>query len=617
MGFLRRKKTEDFDDGEWADLDKLLSKEELSEKMSEKTSVKTSDKIRVAEEKKVDSKKNDLKEDNSKDDEKKEVFKKAPAIKKASVKEPTIEEEVAELEEEVKREDALEYESPIVVQRKLVAAFLYGHSVLEKSNVVLRASDEALVLSGMRDGRITEKDEKELLMAILDPIKKFGEDGVDRRLGYAEKERRILSYMTGSGFNGWEATDGVTIRAFMKRFPLPADFEAAAEGFMRVIRLHGNEIGVSEYAKAMENFKNQVYGLRKIYAEQLAILKKKAMEQVRTEAGLIEVSQAEARLILGKTVLSGDALVQGQIERKLTTQALYRNGLIPKWKLELEGLEIALSAVFKLATRDVILAYTKVGEKMLVRSYYRNNSQGVWRYLPDYAMRENKAGKSEIWCGVGYAEEMFNLPAELQEKLSEVAAKDPVLTIDDPEFLFVGTAKAYSSVDEYLKLRREGKLEGDVYTEVAARPTLILSEVSRTRLEPKKVIISDPEKRPNFKEKLFEWQTQTTLDGKVKAECIASNDRTLRYTIMEDNKHRAWVSGVDTVSKITQFGLRAEWIYVGYLTTPLYVSLSLADDFGDESDKKGNYIGMWKHYVSKIGLIQEYQRSKMDRKKVV
>jgi len=624
MGLFRRKRTEEFDDSEWADLDKLLPKDELAEK-NISAPKKTAEKIS----KKPEKKAKEAPEKTDKAPLEKERPSTAPKDKqpvenvseskkaKTPLETPSIDDEVAELEAEVRREDANEYEAPIVVQRKLIAAFLYGNSVLEKSNVVLRASDEAMVLAGIRDGRITEKDEKSLLYSIVDPIKRFGEDGVDRRLGYAERERRILSYMTGSGFNGWEATDGVTIQAFLKRFPLPADFEAASEGFMRVIRTHGNELGAAEYAKAMENFKKQVYGLRKIYSEQLALLKKKAMEQIKTEAGLIEVSQAEARLILSKTVLSGDALVQGPIERKLTTQALYRNGLIPKWKLDFEGLEIALSSAFKLGTRDIILAYTKVNNRCLVRSYYRNTAQGIWRYLPDYALKTAKNGKDEIWCGPGYAEEMFNLPAELQEKLSEIVAKGLVTTIDDPEFLFVGTAKSYPSVEEYLKLRREGKLEGGVYTEVAARPTIVLVEASRERLEPSKVVVSDPEKRPNFKEKLFEWQTQTTLYGKVKAECFPSQDGKLHYTIMEDHKHHAFVSGVDVVSKVTEFGLRSEWVYAGNLSTPIYVSDKFADGYGDESDSKGNQIGMWKNYVSKIGLIQDYQRSKMDRKKVV
>lgn len=535
----------------------------------------------------------------------------------AAEEEAAIEEEISELEEEVQKEDAPEVEPPIVVQRKLIAAFLYGNSVLEKRNVVLNASDEAMVLSGMRDGRITDKDAKSILKAIKDPIKKYGEDGVDRRLGFAEKERRILAYMTGLGFNDWEQTDGVSIKAFSQKYPMPADFEAAAEGFLKVIRKHSTDEQFAEYVKAMENFKQQIYGLRKIYAKGIKDLWHKAAEQVKTEAGLIEVSPAEAKLLMYKTVLFGDALVQGQIERKLTTQALIRNGLAPKWKVTFDGQKIALSKAFKDATRDVIIAYTEVGEKMIARSYYRDSGQGVWRYLPDYALKTNKAGKEEVWTGIGYAEEMLNLPAELQAKLSEIVSKGLLKTLNDPEWLFVGTAKSYPSVEEYLKVRREGKLSGEVYTEVAPRPMIALAEPSRHRLKVSELKVSSMDLKPNFKEKLFDWQIQTTLYGKVKAECFPSMDGSLRYTFFEDSKHRAWIAAVDAFSEVTSTGLRARWAFAGDLATPIFVTRVAADGFGDENELKGNYIGMWSTYVEKIPLVKEYLRSKMDRRKVL
>ncbi|MBQ3306074.1 hypothetical protein IJH02_01395 [Candidatus Saccharibacteria bacterium] len=640
MSFLRRKQDyEEFDDNEWADLDNLLPKEEravLNETEAKKA--KEAEAAKEAEEPEAIpmpmppseeeiAKEREAAERAAKKAEKeaeKEAKKAAEeakraeeAAKKAEEEAKEIEEEVSALEEEVKTEDAPEIESPIVVQRKLIAAFLYGTSVLEKRNVVLNASDEAMVLSGMRDGRITDKDAHIILKAIKDPIKKYGEDGVDRRLGLAERERRILAYMTGLGFNDWEQTDGVTIKNFVKRFPLPADFEAASEGFLKVIKNHSDEAGLAEYIKAMENFKQQVYGLRKIYSEQIVALWRKAAEQIKTEAGLIEVSPAEAKLLIYKTVIFGDALVQGQMERKLTTQAIIRNGLAARWKLSFEGQRIALSGAFKAGTRDIVIAYTEAGEKMVARSYYRETDQGVWRYLPDYAIKTNKAGKEEIWCGIGYAEEMFNLPAELQAKLSEIVSKGTIKTLDDPEFLFVGTAKSYPSVEEYLKVRREGKLEGEVYTEVAARPMITLAEPSRHRLKPSELKVEKMELKPNFKEKLFDYSIQTALYGKVKAEVFPSMDGTLKYTFIEDNNHRAWISTIDALSEITPIGLRARWVFAGDLATPVFVTRLSADGFGDENETKGNYISMWKTYIEKIALVKEYLRSKMDRKKVL
>lgn len=622
MGFLRRRQIEEFDDNEWSDIDSLLKdeKETLGGRRKRAAKKATAKVKQKAEESEV----------------KQKEVKQARQEKKKLETEAEMAREVAELEAE-EPEMLVESEPQAVVQRKLIAAFLYGPGVFDKTDVVLKENDEELVLSGMRDGRITEAAARDLLFSIKDPIKKYGEDGVDRRLGYAEKERRILSYMTGRGFNGWKQTDGVTIREFSKKFPLPMDFEAAGNGFLKVIRGHSSEKGFYEYVKAMRNFKEQIYGLRRLYAREIANLQRRSAEQVTTEAGLIEVGQAEARNMMNSTIVRGEMWVDGAIERRLTTQVLLRNGLIPRWKLYFDGKEIALSGAFKVGTRDVVIGYVRISDgdasetaagmvvggkpsaRMVARTYYRNGPTGVWRYLADYVVKDFSGKKSEIWPGVGYAEEMFRLPAELQAKLSEVAEKGMVeFSADEPEFLFAGTAKKYSSVEEYLKLRRKNELVGEVYTEVASRPLVALSGTSRMRLNPEKLTISEISQKPDFRRKLDEWQISTTLYGRLVVECFPSVDGSLKYIFAEDRRNRAFLIGVDAAeSEVTSTGLRANWIFAGDLATPLYVAKNMADGFGDETETKGQYIGMWKNYVSKIKLIREYQRSKLDRKKVV
>jgi len=154
------------------------------------------------------------------------------------------------------------------MQRKIIWAFLHGTQMLEKSDVPVDSQSEMLVFAGMRDGRITETDERELLNAIKSPVDKYGENGVYRRL-VDEREQRILAYHTGVGFTNPEQTDGVTVKQFLKKYPLPQDFEAAAAGFLKTVRRNSSDSTYAEYVNALRNFKWQIYGNRQLFYEQL------------------------------------------------------------------------------------------------------------------------------------------------------------------------------------------------------------------------------------------------------------------------------------------------------------------------------------------------------------
>jgi len=48
----------------------------------------------------------------------------------------------------------------------------------------------------------------------------------------------------------------------------------------------------------------------------------------------------------------------------------------------------------------------------------------------------------------------------------------------------------------------------------------------------------------------------------------------------------------------------------GDVVTPLYEYAKNADGYGDTGDMRMNYQGMWKNYLSKMGVIQEYVRQR-------
>ena len=526
--------------------------------------------------------------------------------------------ETSEMPEAIYEPEPHEKEDPKVLQDKLVAGFLYGAGQLEKARVNVKETEVTAVLTGIRDGRYGRKSQRDLIKSLKSPIERFGEDGVDRRLGVAaEKERRILAYHTGAGFANWRETDGVTIKEFLKKYPLPQDFDAASEGFLRVIRKNSGDVTYGDYVEAMENFKWQIYGVRQDYFEALKLLLRRSEEQITTPTGLIELDEAGVKEIISFARAEGDAWVEGALERKLTMPVILRNKLTPKWKLELEDSLFAFSQVFKMTTRDVVLAYVFVDGVWKLRSFYRNALDGVWRYLPDYAMKQTPGGKPEIWCGQAYAEEMLILPAALQMRLSEIAEKGfSRAIVDAPELIFAGTALRYGSLKEYLETRKLARLAGPMYAEVAARPTVVFGGLSKVKVRPSEVGISEKEKgsQPDFSHVVHEWVTPTGLNGKARATTFYSKDGKLEYVFYEDNRHRAWLGQVELKSDLTSVGLRAEWVYPGDLATPVYERVVKSDGYGDDTDQKGGYISMWSKYVSKLGIVKDYLRAKLDRK---
>lgn len=108
--------------------------------------------------------------------------------------------------------------------------------------------------------------------------------------------------------------------------------------------------------------------------------------------------------------IDGDPWRQDGREYVLTPDILRNCDLGPKYKAQIENQEINLSDIYELGGgRVAAMAYVPTDEGVKVRSYYRSNSQGVWRYLPDYA-RQERTGEGLSWYGKSHAEEATTLP---------------------------------------------------------------------------------------------------------------------------------------------------------------------------------------------------------------
>ena len=501
-------------------------------------------------------------------------------------------------------------------ERKTVAALLYGNEYLGYPDVQLNNGDEERLLSEMRSGRVGENEERGMLLAIRDPIAQFGADRVTMGISGDKHRSRILAQMSGRGFENWQTVDSQDLMRFMQRFPTPLDFEETSEDFLDILGRTNSAQKVAEYRLAMDEFKQGVYGKRQEYWERIKALEKKsgrgqklmrtvelATTMMERNGGLESLSSQESEELLGRAKIDGDAWLQDGMEYRLTNEALRANGLEPRYKVSLGDVEVALSGAYKVGLRDAVMAYVKTDKGVKVRSYYRSNSQGIWRYLPDYVSSGN--GGIE-WYGKGHSEESLTLPMELQEALAKVVDDGEMLISDtNPDFLIAGTAKRYASKDEYRDALYGGKMRGDFYEEVPSTASVWLGQLSREKALPETMILP-LDQMPDFDNVLAKWETETSLSGRVTMESFKTRDGKLCYTFAKDGLGRAWLTGVETNDAITSTGLRKGWVSAGNVATPLYEYDTQADQYGDYEDRKGRYVSMFRNYLSRIPLIKDY-----------
>jgi len=90
----------------------------------------------------------------------------------------------------------------------------------------------------------------------------------------------------------------------------------------------------------------------------------------------------------------------------LTREMLEKEGLLPEHRMEIEDRVIWFSPGFDAGNGyTAVIGYVTDDEgKVVARSYYRSNSQGVWRYLPQYTTNDY----DELdWYSKGYGEERY------------------------------------------------------------------------------------------------------------------------------------------------------------------------------------------------------------------
>lgn len=328
----------------------------------------------------------------------------------------------------------------------------------------------------------------------------------------------------------------------------------------------------------------------------------------------IDAREAERYLREGR--IDGDPFVQDGQAYQLTPDYLKSVGLGPEYTFKLDGqTDVGLSKIYQIQGRDAVTAYVRTDNGTRIVSYYRSNSQGGWRYLPDYVSPSDAHGSIK-WFGKGYDEESLNLPGTTQEAL-EIINAQPHLQNDQlhPAFAFAGTAKRYESKDQYREAKNNRALRGDFYQEISLTPLFSLGKMTQNKQAPEELNLTDPSTAPNFDQPSMSRNFQSSFYGPVASEYYKSNNGRLTWIFNCDQLGRAWIGGIEVPSPINSAGLHTQWAQAGDFGTPLYEYEAVSGGYGDKSDTRGHdYVSMWKNYLSRQPLIQKYLAHKTSKK---
>ncbi len=511
-------------------------------------------------------------------------------------------------------------------QRKIVACMLTGdYNVIWDHDVALPMGAEDEVLRRLGAGEITKQDEEEFLLKIGGPIHKEG--GAGRILGKLEQDewqKQLFGWTTGRTVSGkgvesvFEEIRDVDLRT-------PVGFEERREGVLEWLKPQVSEQQYAHYEKSMDDLEKTLYGKRFEYYQAFEGLREKAVggqDLLAEEQPTIRKQEVywngweRQEELLRSARIDGDVWKQNGRDWTLTTEVLRNNDLGPKYKAQIENQEVDLSDVYELGGgRVAAVAYVPTNDGVKVRSYYRSNSQGVWRYMPDYA-RSAQTGEGIGWYGKSYSEEATTLPYALQEALATIMESQGVKEVQNtnPKFIFAGTAKAYDSIGDYQAALGSGQMRGDFYDEVSSTSdTQEFGRISYDKQRPEDINMRFGYE-PDFGRVMADYKSESGLVGKMETEVFQSNDGRYNWLMCTDAKNRSWVGGIETSSPITSTGCRKEWVSAGDVVTPLYEYERMSSGYGDYEDvRPPHYVGMWKNYLSRMPLIRKYQEYKYRR----
>ena len=522
--------------------------------------------------------------------------------------------------------------------------------VFERPEVRTTLGERQSFFEDINSGEVNDANFREALMHIPCPINPRhhhnGEDVVDAAWVYSNLEnnrqiKAIIAYFARGDMTLRDEIGSDDLATFYKYNPDPLTFESRAGDFMDRMSEFNDRNKMDQYKASMDEFQRKVYGERYNYLQQINVLKTEAEKyNLQGDVSIIQDAGLGHTEVLANSMLEapgGYSVEQGNFEietlddseidrimrevqitgseykgTKLTVDILFNEGLEPCYKIKMDDAVICCPSIgYDLGGGRVgVVAYVEKDGRTTANSYYRSNSQGVWRYLPDYNLYNNGG----MWFGKGISEESVTLPAVLQKTLSEIAGNAaPKQTSVDPEMILAGNANRQGdrSGQYYQDTDRYSKSVGENYIIPESEADNIFYKVP-----PEQVQLKHGES-PDFSNLVSSWESNTSLYGKVHFDTYKSNDGQMEFMFCKDEIGRAWIGNIEDNSEVQSTGLKKSWIKDTNLTTPAYEykigQTDQTDGYGNEAGRNGMYVDMFQNYISKIPVIQEYLQVSAER----
>ncbi len=491
-------------------------------------------------------------------------------------------------------------------RRKIVGSFRNPKLISQRDVNISEKELNSFFLEVARkeitDRNAIEKDFKELISRINGNILNMKLVPMFEKVKSNKQWTGILAYFARGSLYRRDEVRAVDILEFLTKFPDPYTFQFEAKDFLDIIEIFNSPGKRKEYEESMKTFMELLYGKQFEYLMQVNLIRRKAREiyfeksfkEIFETLAVASVEMDDSKEILSRTEVRGSPFN----EEILTPEILEKNGLQPKYKMSINGSEIAyFSSVYDINFgRIAAVAYKKEERKYIPRSYYLSNSHAIWRYLAGYIAIEGKV----VSYGTAGKRESMNLPLIFQKALSSIA-KNGVSQIDTQarDLIFAGTST--NVIFEMMKkstyhLDTENtpqKLFGNFYQE------------NGKQTPPEEMRFYNCNQAPDFSKLITGWKSENRTYGKITYKAFFSNDNQFIYTFCKDKIGRVWVGSIENHSKIQSTGLRETWIDGGDLTTPAYEYAEKAGDYGNNDLRLGNYVDMYKNYLSKVWVINE------------
>ncbi len=503
-------------------------------------------------------------------------------------------------------------------RRKIVGSLFNPHIIwqpdihISENEIETFIMDVARKLVTSADRETIEKAFRELIAKVSGNLLTLKYRPIFEKLKCDRHLTGILAYFTRGSLYRRDEVQELDVLVFLKKYPDAYNFQFDAQDFLEIIRLFNPPGKRKIYEAYLQTFMKLLYGKQYEYLMQINLIKREAGQIYREKARKLQeqiqtlsitgITESEAKEILNATEIQGSPY-KGRI---LTLPDLERNRLQPRYKITFKGFETTyFSSPYQITQgRIAVIAYMKKVGKYIPGSFYQSNSHGIWRRLESYIMMEGRI----VSYGAGEKRGVTNLPLVFQKALAEISNNSNLiikLNDEESDFIFAGVAfstlsllsRSSTTIDPEIKAKQPEKLDGNFYSE------------NDRLIPPEEVVFRDLHQAPDFSKPLTQWDALNKIYGKITYKAFFSVDDRFIYTFCKDEAGRVWVGAIENQSPITDDGPREIWVDGGCLATPAYEYLGREGNYGNLELRVGNYIDMYKNYLSKVPIIVLYEES--------